>query len=85
VLEISLKYWGIMTEKYHTTQKSTGKAKFTSAEGYTTDKEQVYPTGSPSLMKCCPSLELDRLWVHSLCGCLIGKRTSGGGFRNKEV
>jgi hypothetical protein len=36
-------------------------------------------------MQCCPSPELNRFWVHSLCSWLIGKRTLGGGFEDKEV
>jgi hypothetical protein len=36
-------------------------------------------------MQYCPSPELGRFWVHSLCDWLIGKRTSGGDFEDKEV
>jgi hypothetical protein len=33
-------------ERDDATQKSTGKAKFTSAEGCTTEKEQAHPAGN---------------------------------------
>jgi hypothetical protein len=42
LLEISLRYWGVTRERHNTTQKSTGKAAFTSAEGCGTDKEQAH-------------------------------------------
>jgi hypothetical protein len=88
LLEISLRYCGVMRERGNITQKSN-KAKFTSAEGHTTDKEQASPSGEPTgvvfLMECCPSPELGRSRVHSLHSWLVGKRTSGGVFEDKEV
>jgi hypothetical protein len=37
-----------------------------------------------SLMQCCPSPELRRFWVHSLCSWLIRKRTSRGALKMKK-
>jgi hypothetical protein len=74
-------------ERDDTIQKSTGKSTFTFAEGCI----QIVSTPSRKstwvlpLMQCCPSPELARFWVYSLCEWLVLKGTSGGGFEDKEV
>jgi hypothetical protein len=86
MLEIPSGYWGVTRDD--TIQKSTGKAKFTSAEGCTIDRTSIpieESTGILSLTQCCPSPELGRFGVHSLHSWLIGKRTLGEGFKDKEV
>jgi hypothetical protein len=68
-------------------QKSTSKAKFTSAGGGSTKSKQIQRVvcWALSLMQCCPSLKLGRFWVHSLHSWLIGKKISGRSFEDKEV
>jgi hypothetical protein len=83
-LEISLRYW----EKQHNSEFNS-KAKLKLLQKGAPQTKSKHTQGESarvsSLMWCCPSPESGRFWAHSLHSWLIGKRTLGGGFEDKEV